>query len=403
MPKSSFSSSLFPLFFPCCLLALFVWLGANPSFARADFTTLYPGVKTLGIWLPENNVRLNINVWYPSVRKPAVVNYNPWKVFAARNGKEAVGRFPLILLSHDSPASRFSHHTLAAFLARSGFVVVAPTHHGDNSNNMQNLFTLRQLTQRVTQMKITLDTVLHHPETMQLVDPERIGIVGFGTGATTALLLGGALMDKEGWTSYCQKAGSTDPYCSAWASARMNSLVNELPLKASLADQRIKAVAAVAPAYGMLFSQKSLAYFYPPLLLISAENDTTNRAPWHADALRGLFSKVPQFFTLKDADAFSLMAPCPPSFQRDLPELCNSVSPESRMRIHAKLESLLGHFFLSTLGDRQNLPSIPPPPDLTPAPKAAPTTTQTLPAGSNTSKRARRSSSQKSTGKIVQQ
>lgn len=379
------------------MLTLFLWLCVCPAVARAEFETLYPGVKTLGIWLPESNVRLNINVWYPSVRKPAVVNYNPWKIFAARNGKEAVGRFPLILLSHDSPASRFSHHTLAAFLARSGFVVVAPTHHGDNSNDMQSLFTLRQLTQRVAQLKVTLDTVLRHPETMHLVDPERIGIVGFGTGATTALLLGGALLDKGGWPGYCEKAGSDDPYCSAWASARMNGFVDALPLKHSLADQRIKAVVAVAPAYGMLFSQKSLAYFYPPLLLVSAEKDNINRAPFHADALRGLFSKVPQFFTLKDADAASLTAPCPPGFQRDLPELCNSVSPESRLRIHAGLESLLGRFFLSTLGDRHNLPIIPPPPDLNPVPKAAPTATKTPPTGSGSSKRARRSSSPRTT------
>lgn len=377
------------------MLALFLWLCACPTIAHAEFETLYPGIKTLGIWLPESNVRLNINIWYPSVRKPSVVSYNPWKVFAARNGKEAVGRFPLILLSHDSPASRFSHHTLAAFLARSGFVVVAPTHHGDNSNDMQHLFTLRQLTQRVSQMKATLNTVLHHPETMHLVDPERIGIVGFGTGGTTALLLGGALLEKEGWLGYCQKTGSADPYCSTWASTRMNSFADSLPLKSSLADPRIKAVVAVAPAYGMLFSQKSLAYFYPPLLLLRAEKDTVNRAPYHADALRELFSTVPQFFTLKDADPASLTATCPPGFQRDLPELCNSVSPETRMQIHATLENLLGRFFLSTLGDRQNLPVIPPPPDLNPAPKPAPAVGQTIPTGSGTSKRARRSSSPK--------
>lgn len=398
MPKSSFSSS----FFLFCTFALLLWLCACPPFARAEFETLYPGVKTLGIWLPESSVRLNINVWYPSTRKPAVVNYNPWKIFAARNGKEAVGRFPLILLSHDSPASRFSHHTLAAFLARSGFVVVAPTHHGDNNNDMQSLFTLRQLTQRVAQLKVTLDTVLRHPETMHLVDPERIGIVGFGTGATTALLLGGALLDKEGWPGYCQKAGSADPYCSTWASARMNSFAEALPLKSSLADQRIKAVVAVAPAYGMLFSQKSLAHFYPPLLLISAENDNINRPSLHADALRGLFSQVPQFFTLKDADAASLTAPCPPGFQLDLPELCNSVSPETRLRIHAGLESMLGRFFLSTLGDRHNLPFIPPPPDLNPPPKPAPTASQAPPAGSVGSKKARRSSSQRPSEKSLQ-
>lgn len=358
--------------------------------SAAQFETLHPGVKTLGIWLPDSNVRLNINIWYPSVRKPTVVNYNPWKIIAARNGKEAVGRFPLLLLSHDSPASRFSHHTLAALLARSGFVVVAPTHHGDNTNNMQNLFSLQQLTQRVAQMKTTLDTVLQHPETMHTIDPDRIGILGFGTGGTTALLMGGALLSTEGWANYCTKAGSADTYCSSWASTRMEQLVRSLPLKASLADQRIKAVAAIAPAYGMLFTKQSLQYFHPPLLLVRAENDQVNRSPLHADAMRELFPKVPQFYTLAGADSASLAAPCPPTFQRDLPEQCNSVSPSERATIHSHLENMVTKFFLQILGDRTNLPIIPMPPDLTPkapAPSASPALPTT---GSSSGKKSRR-------------
>lgn len=385
MPPISKALTFFLLLL-CCTLLL-------PAPARAEFETLHPGVKTLGIWLPEGNVRLNINVWYPSLRRPSVVQYNPWKILAARNGKEAVGRFPLLLLSHDSPGNRFSHHSLAAFLARSGFVVVAPTHHGDNTNDMQTLFTLRQLTQRVIQMKATLDTVLQHPETMRLIDPERIGMVGFGTGGTTALLMGGALLHKDGWTDYCAKAGPADAYCSKWAATRMDSFMKALPLTHSLADPRIKAVAAVAPAYGMLFSKESLKYFYPPLLLLSAEKDSVNRAPWHADALRGLFATVPQFFTLKNADASSLMAPCPPGFEKDLPELCTSVSPDLRASIHAELEALLGNFFLTTLGDSQNLPVIPAPPDLKPAPKVSPPAQDSPHGGTGTGKRGKRSSS----------
>lgn len=353
-------SSLLPVLGLC--------LAFSTGAVAAQFETLHPGIKTIGIWLPDANVRLNVNVWYPSVRKATLVNYNPWKIIAARNGKEAVGRFPLLLLSHDSSGERFSHHSLAALLARSGFVVVAPTHHGDNTNNMQNLFSLQQLTQRVAQLKTTLDTVLQHPETMHSIDPDRIGILGFGTGGTAALLMGGALLSKDGWADYCAKAGSADSYCAPWAAGRMNTLVQGLPLKASLADQRIKAVAAIAPAYGMLFTKQSLQYFYPPLLLVRAENDSVNRSPWHVDALRGLFAKVPQFYVLPGADAASLTAPCPPAFQRDLPEQCNSVSPAERTTIHSHLERVVSKFFLQILGDRTNLPTIPPPPDLTPAP-----------------------------------
>lgn len=327
-----------------------------------------PGFKTLGVWVEDKDLRLDINVWYPSVRKPSDVSYAPWMLQVARNGREVEGRFPLLLLSHDSSGTRFSHHETAAYLARCGFVVAAPTHKSDNADNMPHLFTLRQLLDRVEQLRAALDVVLTHPDIQNSVDPNRVGVMGFGVGGTAALMLGGALPSAEGWAGYCTTATKGDPYCTSWAAPRMRQLVNELPLKKSPADTRIKAVAAVAPAYGMLFRKDGLRWLYPPLLIVKAGEDAINRAPLHADALRSAAPVTPVFDVIEGADATTLMSACPPALHKNIPGLCGSATPAQRRTAHKQLNGQLGNFFLRTLGDAQHLPQIPAPPDLTPPP-----------------------------------
>lgn len=356
----AYATRALPLLCIVCLLCGMLFCGA----ARAA-EQFQPGFKTIGVWLAQDNLRLDINIWYPSVRRPSDVVYAPWELRVARNGREIEGRFPLLLLSHDSSETRFSHHETAAMLARYGFVVAALTHSGDNANAMQSLFTLRQLQDRVRQGKAALDVLLHHPDISASIDPSRIGVLGFGVGGTTALMLGGALPTANGWLNYCEQTTEGDPYCTPWARPRMEQFVHALPLKESPADTRIKAVAAVAPAYGMLFGPESLRYLYPPTLIVKAGADSINRAPLHADALHAAKPEA-AFAVIEGAESSTLMSACPPSMRKDIPELCGNASPAQRRRAHKQLQTQLGQFFLKNLGQTDNLPQIPPPPQLSP-------------------------------------
>ncbi|MDR2056236.1 MAG: hypothetical protein LBQ10_10280 [Desulfovibrio sp.] len=349
-----YGSALLLLLFSCFVIA-------GPTSA-AEFHQ--PGFRTLGQWRAEDRLRLDVNVWYPSVRSPRVLNYSPWEIVAALEGKPVEGRFPLLLLSHDSDGTRFSYHDTAARLASRGFVVAAVTHPSDSMYNMDSLFTLAQFRSRASELSATLDLLLESPQMAQGIDRNRVGIIGFGAGAAAALLLGGALPDCAGWPDYCGRVGSGDGYCNPWAKNRIDRLCAGLPLAASLADPRIKAIAAVAPGYGMLFGKDSFRYFYPPLLLIGAENDRINPPALHADALDALLNGRARHATLKNADAAALVAPCPESLKDELPELCRSVSSAGRNAIHQQLYGLLSDFFLYYLGSDKNLPLIPAPPDL---------------------------------------
>ena len=327
----------------CCLAA------ARHSFAAAS-QNVRVGFKTLGIWQADSNTRADLAVWYPAGRAPSELQYGPWTIKAARNARELPGSFPLIIISHDSPGTRFSHHGSAEMLAKNGFVIAALTHHGDNMDDMGHLFTLEQIRSRGTQVRAALDTLLSHADTHSFIDPRRIGVVGFGTGGTVALLLGGARLNGSSWPVYCDRAEVDDPYCSPWASPRMSTLAASLPLPHPLTDRRIKAVAAIAPAYGMLFTKASLADLRIPTLILRAEHDRINRAPLHADAIKNAMPHPPEYTVIQGADSSSLISACPPSVLRDLPELCSKVDAEKRAQIHHQLNTFLNRFFMEQLG-----------------------------------------------------
>lgn len=355
---------------PLCL-ALLGWLllCALPAPLRAE-DTYRVGLRTLGYWLPDENVRLDVNVWYPTKWTPRELRFPPWRVEAALNSDAAEGRFPLILLSHPSAGTRFSFHDTAAWLAEHGFVVAAPTHARDCMRNMDQLHSWQQFTGRMTELRTLLDLLLRHEKLGKSIDPRRIGLLGFGAGGTTGLLLGGALPSCDRLGEYCAGAGPQDDYCHRWAANRLKKLCDNLPLTVSPADTRIKVVAAVNPTHLMLFGEEGLRWFHPRLLLISAglDGDADSRL---TAALAHRLGRRARFLRLPDTDDGSLLAPCPPSLAEELPELCQSVTLAERLRQQEALRQEVLAFFLHWLGNSENIPVIPDPPDLTPTPEPA--------------------------------
>lgn len=357
------------------LIILGLVLAALPSPVRAE-PFLYPGFMTLGIWEPDPGLRLDVALWYPTRRAPFEVKYDDWTFRVARGGKPVEGLHPLILLSHDSAGSRFSLHELAGALAQRGFVVAAATHTGDSLDDMDLLFTPDQLFTRTRHLRDLLDSLLRMPETSALIDPNRIGVLGVGPGGAAALLLGGARLDRDGWAGFCARTTAQDPYCAPWTRPLLERFALTSGLGKSQRDPRIRAVAAVAPGYGMFFTPEGLSTLRTPLLLLRADLDTINRAPNHAEAIRkGLPAGLtPLFDVLEESDGASLMSPCSSTLATNLPEMCLKATPQRREKTQAQLAQRSLDFFVPLLG-RPNPPPLPaetPIPELRPYPPPAP-------------------------------
>lgn len=326
-------------------LFLFLVMFPAPAPASGTYTT---GFRTVGVWLQESGLRLDMNIWYPALKKTHDYNFTPWVLNVALNVKPANGKFPLLLLSHASPGTRFSYHYLGAFFSEQGFITVSPTHPTDSMENMDDMFTWRQLEKRVREMQACLDMILKDAEFGQFIDRERIGFIGFGTGATAGLLLAGARPNCNSWPPYCGKAALSDPYCAEWTREKIKMICASLP-EMSLRDERFKAVALIAPAYGMLFDSASFSDGFPPVLLVGAGRDMFNKFELHCEPLARILGKKANYLHLANADAAALMNACPPGLEIELPELCNSVSQAERDKLHYQLENALQKFFNATL------------------------------------------------------
>ncbi|MBQ7456160.1 MAG: hypothetical protein IJS54_00910 [Desulfovibrio sp.] len=311
------------------------------------------GFRTIGYSNPEQNFRLDVNIWYPTTKNPRELTYTPWTILAAREAKVANGRFPLLILSHPSPGTRFSYHDTCALLAKKGFIVAAPTHAEDCMDNMRLIFTWEQLRTRVQDIKRLIDLLPNHKDIGTSIDTSKIGVIGAGAGGTAALLLGGAKPNCISWPDYCTKAGKKDVYCNPWAREKINTICKEFPLRKSLADKRISAIALLSPSFGMLFSPSSFKTFPTPLLILSLGNDTVNNHLFHADAISGYVREQSRTLWLPTADLGALMAPCPESLARELQELCRSVTPKQRQTIHKRMWEHLALFFADELKNKE--------------------------------------------------
>lgn len=118
-----------------------------------------------------------------------------------------------------------------------------------------------------------------------------------------------------------------------------------------VADGRFKAMTFVSPGFSMLFNEESLSAVRVPCLFIGAELERWNRPSEQAERFVEMMHGRPEYMLLNHADAQALQTDCPESDPAGpLTSLCNSVEPEIREAVHARLVSVLQEFFNRTLG-----------------------------------------------------
>ncbi|GFM37191.1 alpha/beta hydrolase family protein [Desulfovibrio psychrotolerans] len=351
------ANRLSPLAFLLALPVIFAVLCATVLHTHAmgsrDAKDYTAGLQILTAWEEGTGERIPVYVWYPSIRPEKLAVLDLYAISAAREGKPAEGAFPVLLMSHDAAESGLAHHTTAEFLARKGFVVIAPTHPGDNYLDTARIFIAEQITRRPDHLRKALNATLEHPELGPVADTRFMGVIGFGTGGATALMLAGAQPVTEGLRTYCTASASeevtADPYCAPWAKTRLQSML-EVP-EGRLAPPEgqewvlpgISALAIAAPGYAMLFDAESVAPLRVPVMLMEAERNTINPPARHARHLRALLPAAP-YFVFAGASAFTLHSPCPEAMRAAYPALCTDPAGTNRRSVHEAMNGLLHKF-----------------------------------------------------------
>jgi predicted dienelactone hydrolase len=160
----------------------------------------------------------------------------------------------LIVISHGNGGSLEGHYDTAMALARTGFVVAAMTHTGDNYRDQSRA---TKLADRPRAVHAVIDYMLSAWPQHVAIDPAKIGVFCFSLGGFTALVSVGGVPDLT----------TIEPYCASHASTyvcgvlKAHPIDHDHPIHAEdwIADRRIKAAVVAAPTIGFTFSPSGFA------------------------------------------------------------------------------------------------------------------------------------------------
>ena len=275
-----------------------------------------------------------VALYYPTLATPRVIAMGPFTLEVAIGGKPIDQVKALVLLSHGNAGTELGHSVLAQALARSGYLVAALRHPGDNWQDRSLLAQSpeRYFDERPRQASRVIDAILADPAWKDRIASDqqgpRVGALGHSAGGYTVLALAGARPDLSRMRKHCQLEASEDPiFCSM---GRAGEAAPPLPAAAlSLKDERIRAIVALAPA-GVLLSAESRAAVRPATMIYEAELDRFVVPRFHAEWVASQLPapnlhRVPNawHFAFMDTPSLSLPSPDgdvaanPPGFDRE--------------------------------------------------------------------------------------
>jgi predicted dienelactone hydrolase len=191
-------------------------------------------------------------VMYPSNSPEQPEKLGPYTLNVAMDAPIAAGPFPLIVISHGSGGSHLVYRTLAAHLARGGFVVAMPEHPGNNRTNNDLVDTVANLANRPRLIHLVIDWAFSSDAFAPCLIPDTVAIVGNSMGGYTALAIAGGIP-----TSFPQESPD-----------RQLRRIDVDP------DPRVKALVLLAPATAWFMAAGALHGVRIPILLWTAEKDS---------------------------------------------------------------------------------------------------------------------------------
>jgi predicted dienelactone hydrolase len=229
-------------------------------------------------------------VMYPSNSPEQPEKLGPYTLNVALDTPIAPGSSPLIVISHGSGGSHLVYRTLAAHLARNGFVVAMPEHPRNNRNNNDLENTAANLANRPRHIRLVIDWAFSSQAFGSCLIPESVAIIGHSMGGYTALAIAGGIP-----TSFPRESPDGQPH-----------QIEVTP------DQRVKALVLLAPAAAWFMAPGALRGVQVPILLWTAEKDSYT-PEFHAEIIKaGIADPAPiEHRIAANAGHFSFLSPFP--------------------------------------------------------------------------------------------
>ncbi|MBK4988102.1 alpha/beta hydrolase family protein [Pseudomonas sp. S36] len=324
-----------------CLMALALLGGL---LARAEASPWVAGLHHMTLADPVDARPMQALAFYPATGQAHASRLDGYPLDVADEAPVALGRFPLLVLSHGNTGSPLALHYLATSLARQGFVVVAVVHPGDNARDHSRLGTLSNLYGRPLQISAAITAARDDALLGPYLNEGKVGVIGYSAGGETALILSGARPDLDRLRQYCLERPNDADACKTHG-----VLIADRSELTPQADARVGAVMLMAPL-SLLFGRHALADVHVPALIYSGDSDQLVAVDRNAEALARKLPDSPDYRLLAGAGHFVFMAHCDAEQSARMPALCKDADGVDRRHIHHSLQRDTAVFFGQALG-----------------------------------------------------
>ncbi|WP_269513452.1 alpha/beta hydrolase family protein [Brevundimonas subvibrioides] len=304
-----------------CNLAAFAVIGVLPVAARAQDDApdeiihfVGPGGEMIegGVWLPTN-----------------VADGSP---------------HPLVVISHGNSGWYRGHSDTAQSLTEAGFVVAALTHPGDSFRDQSRGL---RLTGRAPQLSALIDYMTETWTGRVEVDKERIGAFGFSAGGFTVTSIIGGVSDAGAIAAHCV----AQPEVFACRLVAMYGGLDRANWHPETHDPRVKAAVIAAPAFGLSFTDASLASVTVPVQLWQAADDQILPSPYNVEPVRDRIGGTVEYHRVENAGHYDFLTPCSQEMRVAMPQLCTSAPGFDRAAFKVTFNAEVVRFFTEALGE----------------------------------------------------
>lgn len=318
------------------------------------------GLRTIEIAPPGRETPISVSLWYPTREGGSPNEVGGNKVFKGvpvyQDAVIAAGEFPIVLLAHGGlRAAPHLSGWIASHLAMRGFIVAQP--HPPQLGPDEAQAAIAEAWLRPADLSVTLQALESDPVLNGHIKKDRVGVVGFLLGGTSALTLAGAEIDPERYAKMCEGEAAIGMDCF-WFSkngvdlheADINSLAH------SNYNGKIKVAIAIDPELSTVFTQASLRNVSIPVAIINLGQPETLLPGLNASSLEGLIPGV-NYETVPDATQFSAFSECTSKgamilqSEGDNEAICADGGERSRAEIHRQLAEMIENTLVQNLSN----------------------------------------------------
>ncbi len=325
----------------CPLLALLL-LYAFPVSAIGDYSV---GFGRSEVTSKETGENFPLVFVYPTYTPSKPVRFGPFEMELSIDGEIAEGKFPVVIISHGSGGSNLGHRSIAFALVKKGFVVGMPLHPKNNYKDNTAEGTASNWRNRPKHIKSSIDALFSNPKLSSSINTDKVAIIGHSAGGYTALAIAGGVAETGHIVDLCENnLQLSEPFCGLVKDNKIESIKIANPR-----DERVKAIALMAPV-GILFKSKdSLAQVDIPVLLLRAGKDRELTEPHHSEIIAMNIRNKERltYRTIANAGHYSFITPFPEVMKSELGVVAKDPKGFDRGEFHQTLGTEIVNYLSS--------------------------------------------------------